>query len=244
MSSIAKQAAKFPVANFADVVPAELKKGKFHTVILQSGSVDITNLNTKDNPKEYMEYFRQETVMSAKNLFSAATNALKVQPSLRKIVIMKQIPRFDPPHVDPLALKASLSLLFNTSLTSLWMESPDKEKIHVGNHNIDCTGAIKEARYRHTKSGKFDGIHLLGSSGQKAYTLSVLNILKAAKVTSFDHDYHQSCNQFKYQTRPVKTHRKQAFVSREQAGSGKRQNFTVTTKIFCVLWISLLINTA
>ena len=56
--------------------------------------------------------------------------------------------------------------------------------IHVGTHNIECIGAIKEARYRHTRSGKFDGIHLLGSSGHKAFTLSVLNILRAAKVTT------------------------------------------------------------
>ena len=114
---------------------------------------------------------------------------------------MKQIPRYDPSHVDPLSLKPTLSVLFNSTLTDLWMESPYKQKIYVGNHNIECTGAIKESRYRHTKSGKYDGIHLYGSSGKKAYTLSVLNILQAANVTSSEHDYHLSCAQFKYQNR-------------------------------------------
>ena len=150
VSNVAKQAARFPAANFTDVVPAELNKGRFNTLVLQAGSVDITNLNTKDNPKEYMEYFRQETILSAQNIFRAATNALRAHPNLSKVIIMSQIPRYDTPHVDPLALKASLSLLFNTSLTNLWMESPDKEKIHVGSHNIDCNGAIRETRYRHT----------------------------------------------------------------------------------------------
>ena len=79
---------------------------------------------------------------------------------------MKQIPRYDPSHVDPLSLKPTLSILFNNTLTELWMESPYKQKIYVGNHNIECTGAIKESRYRHTKSGKYDGIHLYGSSGK------------------------------------------------------------------------------
>ena len=169
-------------------------------MILQAGSVDITNMNTKDEPSKYVEYFKQETVMSAQNLFNAATNALKVQPTLSKVVIMKQIPRYDPSHVDPMGLKATLSMLFNSTITSLWMDSAD-ERIFIGSHNIECTGAIKESRYRHTKSGKYDGIHLYGSSGRKAFTLSVLNILKAANVTSSDHDFHQSCAQFKYQNR-------------------------------------------
>ena len=199
--NVAKQPAKFPASNFKDVIPAELKKAQYQSLILQAGSVDITNLNTKDDPTKYMEYFRQEAVKSATNLFSAAVNALTVQPTLSKVVIMKQIPRYDPTHVDPLALKATLSLLFNNTLTDLWMKSPHKDKIFVGNHNIDCTGAIKESRYRQTKSRKYDGIHLLGSSGQKAYTLSVLNILRGAEVTSSEEDFHLSCAQFKYQNR-------------------------------------------
>ena len=81
---------------------------------------------------------------------------------------MKQIPRYDPLSVDPLGLKPVLSNLFNSTLTDLYMASTVKDKIFVGNHNIECTGAIKEARYRHTKSGKYDGIHLYGSSGTKA----------------------------------------------------------------------------
>ena len=137
--------------------------------------------------------------MSATNLFNAANNALNVQPTLRKVIVMKQIPRYDPAHVDPMGLKPTLSLLFNNTLTNLWMDSPNKDKIFVGTHDIECTGAIKESRYRQTKSGKFDGIHLYGSSGRKAFTLSVLRILKAANVTSSEHDFHQSCAQFKYQ---------------------------------------------
>ena len=155
-------------------------------------------------------------------LFSAAVQALKVQPSLRKVVIMKQIPRYDPYHVDPLALKTTLSLLFNNTLTDLWMESQDKGRIFVGNHNIDCTGAIKESRYRHTKSGKYDGIHLFGSSGQKAYTLSVLNILRAAKVTSSEQDYHLSCAQFRYQN-------KKNITGNRNRNFNKQKQFAVPT---------------
>ena len=94
------------------------------------------------------------------------------------------MPRYDPSSVDPLSLKPALSLLFNNTLSNQWMESPDRERIFIGNHNIDYSGAIKESRYRHTKLGKYDGIHMYGSLGMMAYTLSVLNILKDAQVTA------------------------------------------------------------
>ena len=171
--------------------------------------------------------------MSATNLFQAGVNALKVQPTLSKVVIMKQIPRYDPSDVDPLSLKPALAMLFNNTLTNLWMESPDKEKIFIGIHNIECNGAIRESRYRHTKSGKYDGIHLYGSSGRKAYTLSVLNILKAAQVTSSEHNYHQSCAQFKYQNRQNRNNPRQTVKSHDRKFSGSQKNqqniFTVPT---------------
>jgi hypothetical protein len=160
-----KSAAKFPEANFTDVIPRELNKRKYKHLVVQAGSVDISNLKTKDEPEEHLDYFREETIKSATNLFKAASNALSVQPTLKSVVIMKQIPRYDPSSMDPLALKASLSLLFNNTITRLWTESPLRRRIHIGNHNIDCSGSIRESRYRHTKSGRYDGIHLYGSSG-------------------------------------------------------------------------------
>ena len=80
---------KFPEVNFTDVVRRELDKGDFKTLLLQAGSIDVTNLNTSENPEEYMEYFRQITVMSANNIFQAATNAVRSKPYLRKVIIMK-----------------------------------------------------------------------------------------------------------------------------------------------------------
>ena len=200
-ANVAKQAAKFPEQNFQDVIPDQLRKDAFRYLIIQAGSVDISNLNTKDKPEEHFEYFRQETVLSATNLFRAAEKALEDKPSIEKVVIMNQIPRYDRSDIDPLSLKSALSLLYNKTLTALWMDSSKKLKIFIGTHNIECSGAIREARYRNTMSGKFDGIHLLGSSGTKAYTESVLNILDAAKITSQEYKFHLSCPQFKYQNR-------------------------------------------
>ena len=74
-------AAKFPKSNFSDVVPAQLKKGKYQSLVLQAGSVDITNLNTKDYPSQHLEYFKQETIISAQNFFLVGENALATTPS-------------------------------------------------------------------------------------------------------------------------------------------------------------------
>ena len=227
VENVAKKPAKFPTLNFTDVIPNELEKDNYKTLIIQAGSVDISNLNTRDDPERHIEYFRQEAVKSATNIFAASENALKTTSTLRKVVLMKQIPRYDPLQADPLGLKPVLSQLFNSTLTELWMKSMYKDFIHVGTHNIECTGAIREARYRHTRSGKFDGIHLLGSSGQKTFTASVLNILRAAKITTPEHDYHQSCPQFRYQNRRIQ-HNYRAYKEGKQTWK-KQEHFQVPT---------------
>ena len=109
--------------------------------------MDITNLNTSLNPSEYIKYFEQQTVISAKNFFSVVENSLKIQPTLNKVIVLKLIPRYDPPSVDPLGLKFDLSKMFNEKLEELCKNSTFKSKIFVGSHNIDCTGAIRESRY-------------------------------------------------------------------------------------------------
>ena len=197
--NVAKKAAIFPASNFTDVVPDLLNKSDFHSLLLQSGSVDISNLNTKDNPAEYIEYFKQETMMSAKNMFAVAVNALQVKPSLEKVVLMKQIPRYDTAETVPLSLKPALSQLFNSTLMEQWMDCPYKEKLVIGTQNIECYGALNEARYRETMTGKYDGVHLYGSSGRKAYTNSVLNILNNANLVTEDYQYHKACPQASYQ---------------------------------------------
>ena len=218
----AKQAAKIPEANFHDVVQAELKKEEYKTLLLQSGSVDISNLKTRENVSQYSEYFKQESIMSAKNLFQSAVNGLAQSPNLEKVVIMKQTPRYDPANTDPMAIKPVLSQLYNNTLTEEWMNSQYKDKIIIGSHNIDCTGAVREARYRETRTQRFDGVHLYGSSGMKAYTMSVLNILRDAQLTSPEYEYHQSC--------PQTTHQQTQRSNRQQSSYRHTQNrFTLPT---------------
>ena len=227
VSNAAKSAARFPEANFTAVIPAKLATESFDNLIVQAGSVDITNLKTKVEPTKHFEYFRQEAVVSAKNLFSACENALKQNPNLKKVVVMKQTPRYDTLEADPSSLKPILSQLFNNSLTESWMTSKLKYRIFVGSHNIDCTGSIREARYRSTKTGFYDGLHLYGSSGRKAYTNSVMSILKSAGLVDPMFD-HTNCPQTTYQAKQRGFVRNQSWqydVDVRKAGFGKKAQF-------------------
>ena len=83
-----------------------------------------------------------------------------------------------------------------------------KDKLVVGIHNLDCTGGIREARYRDIRSNRYDGVHMYGPSGMKAYTISVLNILKSANILEqtdgqimTGQDYFSKFTQFQYQKR-------------------------------------------
>ena len=59
VSNVAKQAAKIPEANFSKVIPTKLKTEAFENLIIQAGSVDITNLRTNVEPSKHAEYFKK-----------------------------------------------------------------------------------------------------------------------------------------------------------------------------------------
>ena len=235
VGSKAKQPARFPTKNFTDVIPIEVKKEPFDYLLLQAGSVDITNLDTKVTPEEHSTYFKQEVRFAAKNLFNAAEAALIAQPNLKKVIIFNLTPRYDLPAVDPLSLKSALAQLFNNTLVELWIDSPLKDKVAVGLHNLECGGGIKEARYRDIRNCRYDGVHLYGPSGRKAYTISVIDILKAADILDQTQGeivsgqvFYSKLVSFQYQQkrRPiVYSHRDSAKVDSENDRDIRKQRY-------------------
>ena len=111
---------------------------------------------------------------------------------------MKLTPRYDTTENDPQSIKAALTQIYNDTLLKLWIESPIKDKIHIGSHSLECTGGVKKARYM--LGSKYDGLHMYGPSGQKAYTESVLKILRDVGFVRYDppkyfHAYHEKQEQ-------------------------------------------------
>ena len=195
----AQVAPKLPGRSFQKVTDDSLKNNESELLILQAGAADITNFKTKDkSANQYREYFKQQTVIAAKNMITVATNSLINYPSLKQVIIMKQVPRYDAISVDPLGTKASLAQLYNDTLVELKSKSSYGSEILICNHNLDCSGGIREARYK--SKHRFDGVHLFGSSGSKAFTESILMALKEAdlvKNTPLSHfrRYHMKYNQ-------------------------------------------------
>ena len=210
ISTKGKHKPKFPAKNFTEVIANELNKEKVDILLVQAGSVDITDLKTEGENIESTEYFKKETVASAKNLFNAVSSAVTDHPALKKVVIMKQTPRYDYLSSNTPGLKPLLSTLYNETLDQLGMNCTFKEKLIIGTHELNCSGGVLQARYRDTVSGRFDGIHMYGPSGQKAYTASVMKILRSAQLVKnsppkyYDELDHSNCPQARYQAKQVR----------------------------------------
>ena len=198
----AKEKTRFTDKNFTHVINAEIQKAPIDVLIVQAGSVDITNMKTNNqNLKKYGEYLKQQAIVSASNLFTSVSNALNSNQKIQKAIILKQTPRYDPTSADPQSTKAALAQLYNDTLDQLYLCSSLKNKICIGSHDLECSGGVRYSRYR--KIGKYDGLHFYGSSGRKAYTESVLNILRSIGNMLFSPpNYFRRYHNTESQTKP------------------------------------------
>ena len=80
--------AKYPEKNFTDIVPEELKKDNYSTLILQGGTNEVTNLNTSGRIEDKIEGFKKEIKASSENMFKIAEESLKQKKSLKKVIIV------------------------------------------------------------------------------------------------------------------------------------------------------------
>ena len=186
-SAVFDEQSKSPEFNLDDVVKNKLSEGKqFRNLVIQVGSVDITNIDTNTNPDliTNLEAFKQTAKTSAENIFKVGEKAIQNHPTLEKVVIMDRTPRCDKRDADPSSIKAQLSKFGNGQYDKLWAESNFKDKIVVGKHQLDCSGETRDRRFGPPTERYFDGIHLRGTSGKEDYTESVLNILHGASLCS------------------------------------------------------------
>ena len=217
--SIRDNNARYPHKNIIDVTPVALvntpEEDEFSHLILGAPTVDITNLDTsKLRSNDNIEAFKQKTLVSCHNMFTAAQNALKTHPGLKKVVLMEHAPRHDTTIVDPTGLKPKLAQYANASIEQMWHSSAMKEKILIGKHSLYCGDNEIAARYRDDWTGRFDGVHMYGRQGKDAYTDSVCQIMKPAlhKASSsplFSSSSHSTCPQAQHQERQQqKSHRR------------------------------------
>ena len=202
--------AKFPKKNVTDITRSALcdtqENDAYSELVLSAPTVDITNLDTsKLTPAHNTEVYKQSVVMSCRNIFTAAENALRSSSKLSKVMILEHPPRFDLPEVDPLGLKPQLANYANMMFAQLWLASPLKEKINIGRHNLDCSQDKFIEKFMDERTNKFDGVHMYGWNGRQAYTSSLIHIMKSAMSSKPSAPDHKSCPQSRYQKSSKKT---------------------------------------
>ena len=114
-------ALKFRRKNFTDVVPAELEGNEYTAVLLQSSSVELTNLKGKGAAPDLL---KQTALIAARNMFDVAT-AAATNSTVKKVILAHS-----PPRIDEMSEYAESG---NSELNKLWEEAEPalKDKISI-----------------------------------------------------------------------------------------------------------------
>ena len=104
---------------------------------------------------------------------------LKDNPELKKVIVTDRPARYDELY--------ELNELANFVLRSRALQSKYRGRLVVGEHSLHCHGAKREARYGRVGVTKgYDGVHFRTNEGKKAYTDSLIRILKKEEVGSVE----------------------------------------------------------
>ena len=80
--------ARYPTKNCVSTVPAKLKNKKYDTLIVQGGSIDINNINTKDEPiEEHLNSWKNKVKKSSERMFKLAEDSASQHPGLEVIIV-------------------------------------------------------------------------------------------------------------------------------------------------------------
>ena len=174
--------AKWPDKNFSEVVDQELTKQPYDTLLMTAPTVDITNLDTsKLKEEDNTDVYQQIVFVSCQNMFSTAHRAIQ-QQNLEQVILMEHPPRVDSKELDPIGLKQKLAKLANSMYNQLWLDSPHKSKIIIGNHSQDSrsSGDKLASMFINKRMGTYDGVVHDGGlgRGRALYSDSVKNIFK------------------------------------------------------------------
>ena len=211
--------AKWPESNFSEVVNQELIEKSYDTIVMTAPTVDITNLDTSSLKEEdNTEVYQQVVFVSCQNMFNTAHRAINTQESLEKVILMEHPPRYDSKELDPIGLKPKLAKLANSMYNQLWLDSPYKNKIIIGNHSLETNGSGEKhaALFTNIKTGMYDGVHHHGGMGRALYSESVKRVFKNTvqdqntkiiQEAPLPKHYHQElCPQAIYQKKQTLAH--------------------------------------
>ena len=197
------------------VVPKVIETEDVETLVLETGSIEITNINVnkavndpKKNIEEYKKLWFAKVENDSANLFEVAEDALKRSTSLKKVIIVKRLPRFDPSKDDVLGIKSELSIYANTCYDQLWVKKGRPENIHIVQlDGLDSSNYIRKIVFGETNRDNYDGVHFRGPHAARHFTYRAVQAIKSIingsgkqQIYQNKNDNHRNCPQAKYQS--------------------------------------------
>ena len=211
--------AYFRESNFRKVIPKVLKNNDIDTLVLQTGSIEISNIDVNQavmDPKKEIDQYRKEWFAKVEedssNLFDIAEDALKHASNLKKVVIIKRLPRFDRSRDDILGIKSQLSKYGNNCYDQQYIKRGRPENIRIVELNgLEPAGYLRDIVYGNVNKEHYDGIHLRGKHASRHFTFRAVQAIKSIinclpnpnlprQKNERKSDNHRNCPQAKYQT--------------------------------------------
>ena len=184
---------KFPDLSFTKTVPEELKSDTPDIAVLQTGEIEITNIDVKkammDTSKDIKEYEKEWTEKVEKdseNLFNLALKMTETHKNM-KVVILKRLPRFDPTKLDPRSIKNHLSVFANSVYDHLYLKHNSPANIQIAELNLgtDEYPHLKKIVMGNPETSAYDGVNLRGSESLRHFTYRAVQLIKS--ITGYTH---------------------------------------------------------
>ena len=102
---------KYRNKNFMKIVPERLKHANYDTLVLQGGCNEISNFNL--NTKDILTW-KKKVKVSREKIFKLAEDSLRDNPRLKKVIILKTLPRYEKSSSDPDMIKSKLNEFGNS----------------------------------------------------------------------------------------------------------------------------------
>ena len=200
-----KEEGRFPKDNFKAIVPRVVEAGNVDTLVLETGSIEITNMDVNKamiDPNKDIKEYKKEWFAKAEEvsteLFNIAEDAIAADRDLH-VIIVKRLPRFDRGSNDIMKIKSSLSSFANQMYDQLWLKRGSSERIHVVDFKIfENEGYLKDLIYGTHENARYDGIHLIGNGASRHFTYRAI---QAIKPIISKPNQHQKPSSFWRQTR-------------------------------------------
>ena len=162
------------------------EKKETDILILQTGSIEITDMNIekalKDAP-ENIEKYKQEWFKKVEKdsikLFDVAEAALAQDEAIENVIIIKRLPRFDKASEDIRRLKSDLSEYGNQVYDQQFIKRGRPGKIKIVELDLKCSesGYLRSIIFGNPGESKFDGLHLRGKFASRHFSYRAIQAI-------------------------------------------------------------------